>query len=197
MCLPVRSRCFVIRDASTTLALLVSSRMRRSSDRSSCPASSCRSHGHPRRTGAARPDGRLPSRRTRAQGLSPHFPNWAVLGRTAPPAIPPGRGWPASISKQYPEAPAPKVHGADGFREEGRARSWRRRGNGGSTPRHSTATCRAGREHAPWHPLLQPTDTTRSLARDRGGRTSPRGRRKKAAWNDAYMLQIIANKAHA
>src|SRR3954452_1016434 len=35
------------------------------------------------------------------------------------------------------------------------------------------------------------------IARDRGSRTSLRGRRKKAAWNDAYMLQIIANQAHA
>ena len=35
------------------------------------------------------------------------------------------------------------------------------------------------------------------VARDRGSRTSLRGRRKKAAWNDAYMLQIIANQAHA
>jgi predicted transposase YbfD/YdcC len=35
------------------------------------------------------------------------------------------------------------------------------------------------------------------VARDRSGRTSLRGRRKKAAWNDAYMLQIIANQAHA
>jgi hypothetical protein len=35
------------------------------------------------------------------------------------------------------------------------------------------------------------------VARDRSGRTSLRGRRKKTAWNDAYMLQIIANRAHA
>src|ERR671912_1167449 len=35
------------------------------------------------------------------------------------------------------------------------------------------------------------------VAKDRGGRTSLRGRRKKAAWNDAYMLRIIANQAHA
>jgi predicted transposase YbfD/YdcC len=35
------------------------------------------------------------------------------------------------------------------------------------------------------------------LAKDRRSRTSLRGRRKKAAWNDAYMLQIIANQAHA
>src|SRR4051794_18632676 len=35
------------------------------------------------------------------------------------------------------------------------------------------------------------------VASDRSGRTSLRGRRKKAAWNDAYMLQIIANQAHA
>jgi predicted transposase YbfD/YdcC len=35
------------------------------------------------------------------------------------------------------------------------------------------------------------------VARDRGSRTSLRGRRKKAAWNDAYMLRIIANRAHA
>ena len=35
------------------------------------------------------------------------------------------------------------------------------------------------------------------VAGDRGSRTSLRGRRKKAAWNDAYMLQIIANQAHA
>ena len=35
------------------------------------------------------------------------------------------------------------------------------------------------------------------VARDRGSQASLRGRRKKAAWNDAYMLQIIANQAHA
>ena len=35
------------------------------------------------------------------------------------------------------------------------------------------------------------------VARDRGSRTSRRGRRKKAAWNDNYMLQIITNQAHA
>jgi predicted transposase YbfD/YdcC len=35
------------------------------------------------------------------------------------------------------------------------------------------------------------------VARDRRRRTSLRGRRKKAAWNDAYLLQIIANQAHA
>ena len=35
------------------------------------------------------------------------------------------------------------------------------------------------------------------VARDRGSRTSLRGRRKKAAWNDDYMLQIITNHAHA
>ena len=35
------------------------------------------------------------------------------------------------------------------------------------------------------------------VARDRSGRTSLRGRRKRAAWNDDYMLQIIANQAHA
>ena len=35
------------------------------------------------------------------------------------------------------------------------------------------------------------------VARDRGSRTSLRGRRKKAAWNDDYMLQIIASQAHA
>ena len=35
------------------------------------------------------------------------------------------------------------------------------------------------------------------VARDRRSRTSLRGRRKKAAWKDAYMLQIIANQAHA
>ena len=35
------------------------------------------------------------------------------------------------------------------------------------------------------------------VARDRSGRTSLRGRRKKTAWNDAYMLHIIANRAHA
>jgi hypothetical protein len=35
------------------------------------------------------------------------------------------------------------------------------------------------------------------VARDRGSRASLRGRRKMAAWNDAYMLQIIANQAHA
>ena len=35
------------------------------------------------------------------------------------------------------------------------------------------------------------------VATDRSGRTSLRGRRKKAAWNGAYMLQIIADHAHA
>src|SRR5215213_3950434 len=35
------------------------------------------------------------------------------------------------------------------------------------------------------------------VAGDRGSQTSFRGRRKKAAWNDDYMLQIIANQAHA
>src|SRR3954464_640484 len=35
------------------------------------------------------------------------------------------------------------------------------------------------------------------VARDHGSQTSLRGRRKKAAWNDNYMLQIIANQAHA
>ena len=35
------------------------------------------------------------------------------------------------------------------------------------------------------------------VTRDRGSQASLRGRRKKAAWNDNYMLQIIANQAHA
>jgi predicted transposase YbfD/YdcC len=35
------------------------------------------------------------------------------------------------------------------------------------------------------------------VARDRGTQTSLRGRRKKAAWNDGYMLRIIAHQAHA
>ena len=35
------------------------------------------------------------------------------------------------------------------------------------------------------------------VARDRSGHTSLRGRRKRAAWNDDHMLQIIANQAHA
>src|SRR5690349_22053728 len=35
------------------------------------------------------------------------------------------------------------------------------------------------------------------VAADRGGQTSLRGRRKKAAWNDDYMLRIIASQAHA
>ena len=35
------------------------------------------------------------------------------------------------------------------------------------------------------------------VARDRSGRSSLRGRRKRAAWNDDYMLRIIANQAHA
>ena len=35
------------------------------------------------------------------------------------------------------------------------------------------------------------------VARNRSGRASLRGRRKKAAWNDAYMLQIITDQAHA
>jgi predicted transposase YbfD/YdcC len=35
------------------------------------------------------------------------------------------------------------------------------------------------------------------VARDRSTQTSLRGRRKKAAWHDGYMLQIIAPQAHA
>jgi predicted transposase YbfD/YdcC len=35
------------------------------------------------------------------------------------------------------------------------------------------------------------------VARDRSGRTSLRGRRKRAAWNDDHMFQIIANQPHA
>ena len=35
------------------------------------------------------------------------------------------------------------------------------------------------------------------VAGDRRSQTSLRGRRKKAAWNDDYMLQIIASQAHA
>jgi predicted transposase YbfD/YdcC len=35
------------------------------------------------------------------------------------------------------------------------------------------------------------------VAGDRSGRASLRGRRKKAAWNDDYMLQIITSRAHA
>src|SRR5215210_4737993 len=35
------------------------------------------------------------------------------------------------------------------------------------------------------------------VARDRGSRASLRGRRKKAAWNDDYMLQLIVGQAHA
>ena len=35
------------------------------------------------------------------------------------------------------------------------------------------------------------------VARDRSTRTSLRGRRKRAAWNDHYMLQIITSQAHA
>jgi predicted transposase YbfD/YdcC len=35
------------------------------------------------------------------------------------------------------------------------------------------------------------------VAGDRSTRTSLRGRRKKAAWNDNYMLQIITSQAHA
>ncbi len=35
------------------------------------------------------------------------------------------------------------------------------------------------------------------VARDRSGRSSLRGRRKRAAWNDDHMLQIIARQAHA
>jgi hypothetical protein len=38
----------------------------------------------------------------------------------------------------------------------------------------------------------------RNLAgRDRDRRASLRGWRKKAAWNDDYMLQLIAGQAHA
>src|SRR5919199_190979 len=35
------------------------------------------------------------------------------------------------------------------------------------------------------------------VAKDRGSRASLRGRRKKAAWNDGYMLQLIVGHAHA
>src|SRR5215218_6101438 len=35
------------------------------------------------------------------------------------------------------------------------------------------------------------------VAGDRSGQASLRGRRKKAAWNDDYMLRIIASQAHA
>ena len=35
------------------------------------------------------------------------------------------------------------------------------------------------------------------VAKDRGSRASLRGRRKKAAWNDDYMLQLIVGRAHA
>jgi predicted transposase YbfD/YdcC len=35
------------------------------------------------------------------------------------------------------------------------------------------------------------------VSRDRHGRASRRGRRKMAAWNDDYMLRIIARQAHA
>ena len=35
------------------------------------------------------------------------------------------------------------------------------------------------------------------VTRDRHGRASQRGRRKMAAWNDDYMLQIITGQAHA
>ena len=35
------------------------------------------------------------------------------------------------------------------------------------------------------------------VAADRGRQTSLRGRRKKAAWNDDYMLRIIAAHVHA
>ena len=35
------------------------------------------------------------------------------------------------------------------------------------------------------------------VARDRDSRASRRGRRKKAAWDDGYMLQIITGQAQA
>ena len=35
------------------------------------------------------------------------------------------------------------------------------------------------------------------VAQDRGTQTSLRGRRKKAAWDSGYMLQIIARQNHA
>ena len=35
------------------------------------------------------------------------------------------------------------------------------------------------------------------VARDRSTQTSLRGRRKKAAWDDSYMLQVITPQAHA
>ena len=35
------------------------------------------------------------------------------------------------------------------------------------------------------------------VARDRGSQASLRGRRKMAAWNDDYMLQVIAGQGHA
>ena len=44
---------------------------------------------------------------------------------------------------------------------------------------------------------LLPKIALNLVARDRSGRSSLSGRRKRAAWNDDYMLQIIANQAHA
>ncbi len=35
------------------------------------------------------------------------------------------------------------------------------------------------------------------VAQDKSSQVSLRGRRKKAAWDDGYMLQIIAHQAHA
>jgi hypothetical protein len=46
--------------------------------------------------------------------------------------------------------------------------------------------------------LADPRKITLNLVtRDRRGRASRRGRRKIAAWNDDYMLQIITGQAHA
>jgi predicted transposase YbfD/YdcC len=50
---------------------------------------------------------------------------------------------------------------------------------------------------AAWNLALLRKIALNLVARDRRGRTSLRGRRKKAAWDDDYMLQIIANQAHA
>src|SRR3982750_1829275 len=35
------------------------------------------------------------------------------------------------------------------------------------------------------------------VAKDRSTQTSLRGKRKRAAWDDGYMLQILAHQAHA
>src|SRR4051812_16149303 len=82
-------------------------------------------------------------------------------------------------------------------------------------PRLAQSTQRAGEPHQGGRPTFREDDSRvrdrtaarnfallrkialNLVARDRSTQTSLRGRCKKAAWNDAYMLQIIARQTHA